>query len=467
MKNLIFSLRTKVTVVAILTILFVTALSNFFIYKFSVESQFEQLRHQMMIVAQMASLSVDGDELMRVPLSRAEGVSSPEYQKILKHFREIKMLDPSIKYVYTLRNTDKMDTWKFVVDADPELPQGIKQRPGKNISAYPGDDYFVGRFPEIIAALQGPSADSQITSDEWGMKLSSYAPVKDSSGATVAVLGVDMDARDVYSAQRNIQNAVFGIFVFGVLLSIALGVLLGGGMTRRIKTLMEGTRKLSSGDLEYRVSVQGRDEVAELSQSFNQMAGALQESRKKLADYFFRMVQSLISMLEAKDKYTQGHSERVGEYAYKTTLKMGYPKEQAELLKLAGELHDIGKLAVPDHILKKNGKLTDQEMEVIRQHPIIGAEALKPVCFDEIIMASVYSHHERYDGGGYPQKIKGDQTSIFAQIISVVDAYDAMTTDRPYRNALDKNVAVGELKAHSGTQFNPMVVEAFIAILNE
>ncbi len=466
-QNLFFSLRTKITITAILALLFVTTLSNFFICKFSVDSQFQQLRHQMMIVAQIASLLVEGDALTRVPLNREEGVASPEYKMIFGQFQKIKVLDPTIKYIYTLRKTDKPDVWQFVVDADPELPQGIKQRVKKNFTAYPGDPYFVGRFPEITGALAVPTADLQITSDEWGTTLSSYAPVKDASGNAVAVLGVDMDARDVHSVQKSIWRAAIGVFLTGILLSVALGVILGGQMTRRLKKLMEGTRRLSTGDLEYRVSIKGHDEVMELSESLNQMACSLSDSRKKLAEYFFRMVQSLICMLEAKDKYTQGHSQRVGDYAYKITIKMGFSKEQAELLKMAGELHDIGKLAIPEHILGKQGKLTEEEMEVIRQHPIIGAEALKPVCFDEIIMASVYSHHERYDGGGYPQKIRGDQTSIFAQIISVVDAYDAMTTNRPYRNSLGKEVAINELKKHSGTQFNPAVVEAFIGVVNE
>lgn len=453
--------------VAIAALLFVAVLSNFFITRYSVESQFSQLRHQLMIVAQMAALMVDGDALLRVPLTRQEGVASPEYRSIIGQFHKIKALDPSVKYIYTLRKTDKADVWSFVVDADPELPLQMRQRLNKNYTAYPGDPYFIGRFPQIIGALSGPTADDEITSDEWGVKLSSYAPVRDSAGEAVAVLGVDMDARDVYLARQGIKRAALAVLASGIFLSVLFGFLISGGVTRRIKKLMEGTRRLSAGDLDHRVDISGHDEIRELSVAFNQMAASLQESRHKLADYFFRMVQSLVRMLEAKDKYTQGHSERVGVYAQRTALRMGFSQSQADLLRLAGELHDIGKLAVHEQILTKNTKLTEEEWELIRQHPIIGAEALKPVCFDEVIMSSVYSHHERYDGGGYPQKLKGEQINIFAQIITVVDAYDAMTTDRPYRQALEKQVAIEELEKHSGTQFNPVVVEAFIQILQE
>ena len=194
------------------------------------------------------------------------------------------------------------------------------------------------------------------------------------------------------------------------------------------------------------------------------MAASLFESRKTLEEYFFRMVQSLVRILEAKDRYTQGHSERVGLYAQQIALKMGISEDQADLLRKAGELHDIGKLAVHDHILNKAGALTADEWEIIRRHPVTGAEALKPVCFPEIIMTSIYSHHERPDGQGYPQQLQGDQISIFAQIIAVADAYDAMTTNRPYRQAMDKKSALEELRRHVGTQFHADVVWAFVGL---
>ncbi len=137
------------------------------------------------------------------------------------------------------------------------------------------------------------------------------------------------------------------------------------------------------------------------------------------------------------------------------------------MLRKAGELHDIGKLAVHEHILTKEGKLTEEEWEMIRRHPVIGAEALKPVCFNEIIMTSIRYHHERPDGTGYPEKLKQNEISLFAQIIAVADAYDAMTTNRPYRKAMDKRSAVDEIKKNSGSQFNPAVAEAFVRILQE
>ena len=462
LRKFLFGFRTKVAAIAVAALLFVTLLSNFFIYRISADAQFKQLQKQLLIIAQAAALQVDAAVLGQIPLTR-EGTHTASYESVAAQLKQFRALGPSIKYIYILKQTDKPDTWQFVVDRDPEL-----ERQGKKpLTAYPGDKYFVGRFPEMLRALNGPSADDSLEADEWGITLSGYAPIRDASGAAAAVIGVDMDARDVYLANEKERKATLWVFLAGILVSAALAVILSDRMTARIRTLIDGTRRLSKGDLEYRIVVKGHDEISELTTSFNDMAANIQESRKKLADYFFRMVQSLVRMLEAKDKYTQGHSERVGVYAQHTALKMGFSKAEADLLRTAGELHDIGKLAVHESILTKEGQLTAEEWELIRQHPVIGAESLKPVCFDEIIMASIYSHHERHDGTGYPKKLKGDQISVFAQIIAVADAYDAMTTTRPYRKAMERSFAIEEIRRNAGTQFNPGVAEAFIRFLEE
>jgi len=178
-------------------------------------------------------------------------------------------------------------------------------------------------------------------------------------------------------------------------------------------------------------------------------------------------VQSLIRILEAKDVYTRGHSERVSEYAEKTALKMQLPAQKVELLKKVAQLHDIGKLVIYEGILNKQDKLTEEEWKIIRGHPVTGEEILKPLFLDDEMLAAVRSHHERYDGRGYPDKISGENTSVFTQIISVADTYDAMTSARAYRSALSKEEATRELKNNCGTQFNPQVVEAFLNVLQE
>ena len=319
----------------------------------------------------------------------------------------------------------------------------------------------------MLKGFSGPSADKKIMVDEWGVTLSGYAPIRDKSGAAVAVLGVDMAAHDFYQTQEQVNYRATIVFVFGVLLSLVLGFMVSRRLTDRIGKLVEGTRRIASDDLDYKVEVDGHDEISELAGSFNKMANSLSESKQKLQDYFYRVVQSLILILEAKDKYTQGHSERVAEYSKGIALSMGFSKEKAELLEKAAKMHDIGKLVIHESILNKKGKLTEEEWKIIKEHPVVGEDALKPVLVDEDVLAMIRSHHERYDGKGYPDHIKGDAINIFAQIITVADAYDAMTSSRAYREALSKEHALEELQKNCGSQFNTQVVKAFLKYLGE
>jgi putative nucleotidyltransferase with HDIG domain len=246
-----------------------------------------------------------------------------------------------------------------------------------------------------------------------------------------------------------------------------LGKVISRKFTAPIERLVRGTRHIAEGNLQYRVDVRGRDEVSELAHAFNKMAGNLDESRRKLLNYFYDVVQALVRSLEAKDHYTRGHSERVAVYSEKIARKMGFPKEMAALLKEAAVLHDIGKLGIHEDILNKKDRLTDQEWEIIKQHPIVGEDILRPVLLTQEMLAMVRSHHERYDGRGYPDKLMGENISIFAAIISVADAYDAMTSPRAYRGDLGREKAVEELKKHKGAQFNEKVVDAFLHVLKE
>ena len=179
---------------------------------------------------------------------------------------------------------------------------------------------------------------------------------------------------------------------------------------------------------------------------------------------FLSMVKSLVSALDAKDKYTRDHSSRVTEISLKIAKNMGLQERELEDLELAAVLHDVGKIAISERILNKKAKLTDEEFAQIRNHPIVGATILKPVVELQQIMRLVRHHHERYDGSGYPDKLKGQEIPIGDRIMAVADTYDAITSDRPYRNAETHNSALKEIIRCSGTQFDPEVIEHFIEI---
>lgn len=453
--------RTRVTIILVLSFIFVSGLSSLLIHEFAIQSQFNQLREKLMVIAQTAALMVDADLLVEVPLSR-EGINTAQYKLIAEKLKKIKEVNPPITSIYTMAKTKEEGIWQFIVDPEP-----ANEAKRLSPTSYPGDKYDASRFPEMLKGFSGPAADKKLMLDEWGVTLSGYAPVLGKNGKAAAVLGVDIAAEDVYNTRREMHRRGIFVLVIGIFVSLSLGLLISRRITDPIRKLLEGTRKVAAEDLRYRVEIKGNDEIKELADSFNSMAMSLFDSQMKLRDYFYRVVHSLVRILEAKDIYTRGHSERVSEYAGKIALKMQFPGEKAELLKKLAKLHDIGKLVIYEGILNKKDKLSEEEWKIIRGHPVTGEEILKPLFLDEEMLAIVRSHHERYDGRGYPDQKSGANTSIFAQIISVADAYDAMTSQRAYRPALSKEKAIAELKNNCGTQFNPRVVEAFVAVLQE
>ncbi len=453
--------QTKVTLTLILSMVSVLALSNLLICKFSLDSQFESLRDKLKIIAQTTSLMIDGEMLLQIPLNH-EGVNTPQYQMILEKLIKIKVANPQIKYIYTMTKTNQEGIWQFIVDADPVL---IKEN--RKETAFPGDWYNAGRFPEMLKSFDGPAADTKLEVDEWGVTLSGYAPILDKEGKVVAMIGVDILADDVYKIQREVQHRAILVLGLGLVLSLLLGMYASKRMASPVDKLVEATRRIAKGDLKYQVQIQGYDEISELGRAFNHMAISLHRSRKRILGYLFSVVKTLVKILELRDFYTKGHSQAVSNYAGRIATKMGFPKETVKLFKRMTLLHDIGKLGIKDTILNKQGSLTQEEWEIMKKHPIIGEEILKPVLGEEEMLSIVRGHHERYDGTGYPDRLSQDKINIFASIVSVADAYHAMTSHRSYRSALSREHAIEELKKNSGTQFNPKIVQIFLDILDE
>ncbi|MCX8129580.1 MAG: HD domain-containing protein [Clostridia bacterium] len=210
----------------------------------------------------------------------------------------------------------------------------------------------------------------------------------------------------------------------------------------------------------------GEHQINLISSIANNVAVAIEnallyETSKK---YFIKTVDALIATVEAKDDYTEGHSQRVSKYAVDIAEKLGLSKDQIQDIKIAGILHDIGKVGISDSILLKPEKLTSEEYEVIKQHPLISNKILYPVGFSERTMKAIALHHERFDGTGYPYGLSGSDISIEAQIIAVADAYDAMTSSRSYRKPMSRLDALNELLANRNTQFNPIIVDTFVDI---
>jgi len=192
----------------------------------------------------------------------------------------------------------------------------------------------------------------------------------------------------------------------------------------------------------------------------------LKETNDKLEKAYLETIQTLRFTVEAKDTYTRGHSDRVSEYSVLIGKHLNLPEEEINLLKVGGLFHDIGKIGVPDSILLKTSKLTDDEYSEIKNHPKIGAQILSNATIFEKAIPIVKYHHERYDGFGYPEKLKGENIPYLARIASVADSFDAMTSRRSYRDSMPLDIVKAEIEKNKGTQFDPNIADIFLNILN-
>lgn len=229
-----------------------------------------------------------------------------------------------------------------------------------------------------------------------------------------------------------------------------------------------GIYKLVSGSLEKAKRTAEMEEFqAELEKKVDEQTVELRNEQKKVKDMFIQTVTALSEAVDAKDRYTSGHSKRVAEYSRMIAERMGKNKEEQEELYRAGLLHDVGKIRIPVEIINKPGRLTDEEFNIIKLHPVTGYHILRGISGDSNIAIAAKYHHERYDGKGYPNGLESENIPEVARILGVADSYDAMTSNRSYRNALPQEVVRGEIEKGKGTQFDPYIADIMLQMIDE
>ena len=286
-------------------------------------------------------------------------------------------------------------------------------------------------------------------------------------GIPVGRIQVWMDCTDLEKETREAHAFIYPVFALGFFLLILLGAVSLNIPFRMLKRLMRAASRVGAGNLSERVSVVGDDEVSSFCQTFNNMVDGLCKARSEILQRNLEIIRAMISTVEAKDQYTQGHCVRVKDFVAEILDRIpGISEAEKTQIEIAALLHDIGKIGIPDRVLLKESHLTSEEMNVIRSHVVIGEKILLHLDSMKTVARWVRHHHERWDGLGYPDGLRGAAIPFASRIISVADAIDAMTSTRPYREALTPEEVVEELKECRGTQFDPGIVDFAIQLLD-
>jgi putative nucleotidyltransferase with HDIG domain len=279
-------------------------------------------------------------------------------------------------------------------------------------------------------------------------------------GERFGYLGVGLPADGVVDNVFRLRIILLLVFLGTALLVLVAGGLLARRISQPLERLVSSMSSLAAGNPHHRDTARHGDEIGYLTSSFKEMTASLQEKTEALAATSFASIEALARAIDARDPYTYGHSARVARLSFEIALEMGLPPDQLTALSRAALLHDIGKIGVEDRVLRKPGPLTKRETEAMREHPVIGYEMLRGLHFLESSLDGIRHHHEHWDGAGYPDGVKGEAIPLAVRILTIADALDALTSDRPYRAAMSFADAVARLEAGAGKQFDPTVVRA-------
>ena len=256
--------------------------------------------------------------------------------------------------------------------------------------------------------------------------------------------------------------------------ALIVGFLLSRQLTNPLLKLVAAAQKIAAGDFSTRVDAKGISEVGTLGVAFNSMSDNVEEHIAKLGkaaeenrELFVGTVKALAAAIDGKDRYTRGHSERVSRFSVAIGKRMGMEETELETLRISALLHDVGKIAIDDNILKKPAALTDEEFEIMKQHPQRGYKIMSQIPAMKDFLPGMYMHHEMVNGKGYPQGLLDHEIPLQAKIVSVADTFDAMTTDRPYQKGMNLEDSLNRIKTFIGTRYDAKVVEALIESCEE
>lgn len=298
--------------------------------------------------------------------------------------------------------------------------------------------------------------------------IGAYSTVSFGRGANFGVITMQ-DERTALASVAEMRVQTWMISLVFAAIALAVGVIGARFLTSPVLKLVTAAQKIAAGDFSSRVESKNITEIGTLGETFNVMADKIEDQIANLAraaaenrELFVGTVKALAAAIDGKDKYTRGHSERVSRISVAIGLRLGMPENEIETLRMSALLHDVGKIAIDDNILKKPAALTDEEFEIMRTHPQRGYKIMSQIPAMKDFLPGMYMHHEMVNGKGYPQGLKDDEIPLQAKIVSVADTFDAMTIDRPYQKALPLEKALETIAGFIGTRYDGTVVKALI-----
>ena len=362
--------------------------------------------------AKLATQAIDGDLVN----GWLENGKDENYEKTFESLKDILNNTPYLKYLYIYQI--KEDGCHVVFDTDPKEPGALAE-----LQEF--DETFLPLVPKL---LKGEKIDIIESNDSFGWLITDYEPIFDSQGNCVAYAGADISMDEIHDYTRTYVLLIIGIAAVFLIACIIIG------MKMHINTQRAGELDI------------------------------LREQQQRDKQLIREIIESFAKVIDMKDSYTQGHSTRVAQYTAMLARELGYDDDTVEQYYNIALMHDIGKVSIPDQVLNKPGKLTDEEFNTIKSHTVRGSDVLNSISLMPDIIVGAESHHERPDGKGYPKGLKGDEIPRVAQIIAVADTFDAMYSDRPYRDRMNYDKAVSIIRDASGTQLTSDVVDAFLRL---
>lgn len=317
--------------------------------------------------------------------------------------------------------------------------------------------------------VQANTLNSTISVEEEGKK-SDYvvtcSPIKNIDWLLFSYVSKEQFFEPISKLQ--FQSTIW--VVVSILAALLFGILIARQITKPISILTDVSRELAHGNWDKRPDIKTKNEVGELAEAFNFMADEIQKYIKEVEakaeenkQLFMSSISAIVNAIDAKDPYTKGHSARVSAYSIQVAKEYGFDERGLRIVQIASLLHDVGKIGIEDRILRKPGSLTNEEFNMMKTHPGKGTEILGSIAEMKEMIPGIRHHHERWGGGGYPDNLKSSKIPILARIIGVADAFDAMTTDRPYQKAMTFVMAANRINELTPGVYDPDITEAFNA----